>query len=411
MHKNGLSFTKAAIEKLPTPTRAEAGSVGYVFYWDTQLKGFGVQVRSSGAKTFVYAYRFDGRSRRFTIGKFGRLTVAQARAAAKLRSGQVALGFDPNAEKEERAKTHTLNEVLDRYIAEHLEREASVEAVRSCKRVKVLIGGLGNKLVVDIDDVAFRQVLHRQRSGNYNLIRSYVNSAWAWGRKTGYISKRFMTPADGTPPMPTTPQGRRITRSEYEAIFAAIHALSQEPRYDLARLLAITRVILTGCRPCEAARLRREHVNRALGEAKLFEHKNFRRTRLPKLFFLSAPLIEVLDQAEQLHKARGVDCPFVFPRRTKGSLSNWLAKTWKAITKRAGVDIDMRQLRSGYINAADDLGYTKEQVAALTGHMSLTTIDRHYRVIDHKRAAVNAAHHVEVLAGLRRPPTIEHREV
>src|ERR1700742_2549821 len=93
-------FTKKTIDQLPIPSTAEAGSTGYTAYWDSKLSGFGVFVRPTGLKTFVLSYRDRlGKAKRLTIGRFGRLTVEQARDAAALNNGRVALGQDPMSEK------------------------------------------------------------------------------------------------------------------------------------------------------------------------------------------------------------------------------------------------------------------------------------------------------------------------
>lgn len=58
-----------------------------VFHWDGgngAVKGFGLRVRKSGRKTFVFQYDdAGGKTRRVTIGHFGALTVEQAREAAR----------------------------------------------------------------------------------------------------------------------------------------------------------------------------------------------------------------------------------------------------------------------------------------------------------------------------------------
>ena len=61
-----------------------------------------------------------------------------------------------------------------------------------------------------------------------------------------------------------------------------------------------------------------------------------------------------------------------------------------SVRKRAGVDIELRQFRSGYINVADDAGMTLDQIAGITGHASLRTVRRHYLVVEQKRAHGNA---------------------
>ncbi len=41
-----------------------------VFMWDTDVRGFGVRVKSSGTKTFIIQYRnVERRTRRFVIGQ------------------------------------------------------------------------------------------------------------------------------------------------------------------------------------------------------------------------------------------------------------------------------------------------------------------------------------------------------
>lgn len=128
------------------------------------------------------------------------------------------------------------------------------------------------------------------------------------------------------------------------------------------------------------------------------EHKTFRVTATPKVFFLTPLVLDILDRAEALHAVRAVESEFVFPRRSHQRASNWLAKTWKSVRKRAGLDIELRQFRSGYINVADDAGMSLEQIAGITRHASVQTIRRHYLVVEEKRARDNAnkvAEHIQ----------------
>jgi len=78
------------------------------------------------------------------------------------------------------------------------------------------------------------------------------------------------------------------------------------------------------------------------------------------------------------------------PCRDRRKASNWLAKTWRSVRERTGFDIALRQFRSGYINVADDAGMTLDQMAGVTGHASLRTAKRHYRIVEKKRAHDNA---------------------
>src|SRR4051794_14084177 len=68
--------------------------------WDSELKGFGLRIETSGTKTYFVRYRPKGRGggapKRFlTLGRHGPLTPEQARARALAVLGSVANGEDP----------------------------------------------------------------------------------------------------------------------------------------------------------------------------------------------------------------------------------------------------------------------------------------------------------------------------
>lgn len=68
--------------------------------FDSELPGLHVRVAPSGRKTYAVKYRnLDGRQVRYSIGRHGAITVAQARKAAQAILGDVAKGKNPQAEK------------------------------------------------------------------------------------------------------------------------------------------------------------------------------------------------------------------------------------------------------------------------------------------------------------------------
>src|SRR5689334_6940800 len=73
-----------------------------VLIWDDEVKGFGLKVQPTGAKTYIVQYRTGGRgapTRRYTIGSHGKIAPEAARIEAKRVLGQVAGGQDPAAAK------------------------------------------------------------------------------------------------------------------------------------------------------------------------------------------------------------------------------------------------------------------------------------------------------------------------
>src|SRR5215217_5998823 len=90
-----IHLTKSTIDSLPTAAKDTV-------YWDRGLPGFGVKVTPVGRKVFIVLYRVGGagsRLRKFTIGPYGRITLAMARAQAQKIFAARLDGRDPAAEK------------------------------------------------------------------------------------------------------------------------------------------------------------------------------------------------------------------------------------------------------------------------------------------------------------------------
>ena len=90
-------LTIQAVKALDPP------ETGQTFVWDGELRGFGVRALPSGLKTFILQYRnSEGRSCRIVLGRFGVLTVEQARDRARIMLGVIAGGIDPAESSDER---------------------------------------------------------------------------------------------------------------------------------------------------------------------------------------------------------------------------------------------------------------------------------------------------------------------
>jgi integrase len=185
-------LTKTTVAALPL---AVGGSQYTVM--DTELRGFGVRV-GKGGKTFIAYKRLPhGKPKRVTLGKWGPLTVEQARKLAMDRLSALTQGVDINAERrladkqkksEQEAKVQTFGWLLDEYKAEHLvrtkgEKDGTMRSFQDtlnffCERPLTLLdsdgkGGwkLGREAVLENWlNRPFREITHAEVRARFELL-------------------------------------------------------------------------------------------------------------------------------------------------------------------------------------------------------------------------------------------------
>jgi integrase len=100
--------------KLTKTTVDAASSEG--FYWDTELRGFGLRI-SGKTKSYIVQARISGKEVRRTVGRHGVYTAEEARKRARETLLQMSQGQDPKEEERARkAESTTLGELFSVYI-------------------------------------------------------------------------------------------------------------------------------------------------------------------------------------------------------------------------------------------------------------------------------------------------------
>jgi len=142
-------------EKLLRTAEPTEGRSYQIF--DTEIRGLAARVQSSGARAFTLDYRFAGRQRRMTIGRWPEWSVTAARERAKELRRMIDEGEDPLSKKEELREAPRVKDMIDRYIREHLPKLAPINASDQTSMLRKMVEpAWGNRLVTDItkSDVA-----------------------------------------------------------------------------------------------------------------------------------------------------------------------------------------------------------------------------------------------------------------
>ena len=133
--------------------------------WDDKLTGFGVRIHPGGTKSFIVNYRAGDGGRkapikRIALGRFGTITVDQARKLAHETLGKVAGGDDPAEERAEARGMPTLGEAFEDYMAANPNRSKRTNELYRYEAKRYL----GDWLSRPLDLIARRDVEARFNS-------------------------------------------------------------------------------------------------------------------------------------------------------------------------------------------------------------------------------------------------------
>src|SRR5687768_8310655 len=87
--------------------------------FDADQPGLAIRITPDGTKSFSVVYRFQGRWRRLTIGKYPAVSLADARTRTREALRDAERGDDPIARKVAVQEAGTFGELAELYMEEH----------------------------------------------------------------------------------------------------------------------------------------------------------------------------------------------------------------------------------------------------------------------------------------------------
>ncbi len=340
---------------------------------DTAMQGFMLRVQPTGARSWVFRYRRDGKPpRRVTLGKPGAVRADQARASAlaflaREKGGGKTLPPPPSGP------------TLRTFAAEYVDRRSpawkpsTVKATMSYLNSAILpaLGHLRVGSIARADVARFFHGYGRRRPGGANrcheILRAMFDCAAGWGRRPEAAGN----PCKGIARYRRPPRGRLLGADDLAKLGAVLRRL--EGKWPL-RAAAVRLILLTGCRPGEIRGLRWCEVGAdrlALIDAKTG----------PRYVLLGDAARELLNGLAD--RASG---EWVFPGRNgDGPLSkNELNYFWTRARDEAGIVTDARlhDLRHAHASHAVMNGESLHVAGRLLGHRRASTTNRYVHLDD-----------------------------
>lgn len=357
-------ITKRAVEAV------QAGAKD-VFVWDSELRGFGLRVKPTGARSYVVQYRNEhGRSKRVTIGSHGRLAPEEARRQALRILADVSKGLDPAGDRAEARKAPTVADLVARYLDEHLPERGKARSIGESRRLaeRHILPALGRRKVADVSRTDVSKLHHdlratpTQANRVHSLLRRLLNLAEKWGMRL-----------DGTNPCRhverygETKRERYLSADELARLGEVLAASERDATERPAVVAAVRLLILTGCRLSEILTLQWAHVDFAGRCLRLPDSKTGSR-----IVHLNAPALEVLSGI-----ARD-GSPWIIVGAKPGCHLVNLEKPWRRIRLKAGIaDVRLHDLRHSFASVAVGLGEGLPMIGKLLGHTQTQTTARY----------------------------------
>jgi len=338
-------------------------------YFDPGHRGFMLEVRASGGKTFYQRYTdARGRERQFKLGAAEILTLEQARRKARLVLAQALVGEDPQQQRRELRDTPSLKEfVRDRYLPHVKSYKRSWCTDETVLRLHIL-PEFGAQAVDQIKNEEISGLLQAMRekgyaSGTTNRVLILLRYIYNLGRKWR-ITGMSQNPTLGLSTAPDVQRDRFLDADETQRLIVAI---GNDENQTAAQ--AIMLLLLSGGRRNEITQAKWEYVN--------WE----RRTLLVPLSKSGKPRAIALNaQALALLRAiaRIEGNPYIFPSPVNGKPSASLFFPWDRIRKRAGLkDVRLHDLRHSYASFLVNQGISLYVVQGLLGHAHSRTTQRY----------------------------------
>ena len=373
-----MKLTKVVVDKIEPPVDRDQA-----FYRDQQLKGFALRITASGVKSFIVEKLVGGKVRRMTVGRYGEITVEQARREAQKLLSKIATGIDPRAERQAtQLQSLTLYEVFQDYVkARKALKPQTLYGYQNVLNRAFAAWKDKQLLSLTKDKIAQLHTRLGEENGeayanlSMRLLRALFN--FAAGQYEDAKGQSLITEN----PVKRLSQTRAWYRVERRQTYIKPHELAawhqgvlSLENTTLRDYLLLT--LFTGLRRNEAARLKWSDIDLTAKTLMVADTKNHEIHTLPLSDYLEKLLVT---------RKQSANTDYVFPGSGKGGYIVEPRKQMAKVTEASGINFTVHDLRRTFITIAESLDISAYAVKRLVNDKMKNDVTAGYIIADVER--------------------------
>ncbi len=367
-----VNFTAKSLGALVIPPDKKKISIT-----DLRMVGLQYELRPNGG-FFSYRYSSEFGQRSIPIGKFGVVTVADARSRAITFARMVALGQDPLKLKHEQRGCLTLQEFFfEKYLpfAKVHKRSWNSDVSLYCNHLQEAFGNLRMNQIstAQVRSYLYLKVGQGFAKGTVNrmlcLLRHLFNLAVDW--ETPAVIKN---PASGIKPFEENNKVERYV-SPHE-VAELKRALNQSVNPSLKYIIAF--LLVTGARKQEALKAKWHDIDLHANVWRIPLSKSGKARHIPLSDTARHFLYLIKDHNVRILRQDAEACPFVFPNPKTLKPFSSVFYAWNTARAKAGLsDVRIHDLRHTFASTLVNQGVSLYEVQKLLGHAQIRTTERY----------------------------------
>ncbi len=337
-------------------------------YSDLGQRGLILELTPSGGY-FHFRYSFCGRQKLISIGRFGEVDTATARARASEWAHALLDGSDPAATRDSSA-VPTLEEFIEKRYLPHIRTYKSTDLNDVSYFKNHVLPVFGKRLITKISRAEVSEFIQRKldeglKPGSINryvvALRFALNLALQW--EVPGITKNPLHKYQ------LLKENNRLTRFLNEEETERLRtALGQSENQHLSAIVGL--LLVTGARKNEVLRARWEQFD--------LERRQWRVPKSKSGYHRFIPISDVAYRIIEERRAIGLESPWLFPNPTTGEPFVEIYNSWNTARKRAGLkQLRIHDLRHSFASALVNGGTPLYEVQKLLGHSSIRTTERY----------------------------------